>query len=130
MPTKVTKDRSQAKTLAPGEICAIIEACAKNGVALLKFGNLEIQRGPTAQLSENSEAPASLAPPAPLQNIPVAEMTDKQHTEQNEKALLQEEFNTREEQIAELLITDPLAAEKLIALGDLEDADNESGAVE
>lgn len=129
MPTKVTKARSQVKTLAPEEICAIIEACAKNGVATLKFGDLEIQRGPPATRSENPEAPASLAPTA-HSNIPVAEMTDQQHEQQNANNLVSEELATREAQIAELLVTDPVAAEKLILEGELEDADNESGPVE
>lgn len=130
MPTTGTKNRSQSKTLAPEEICAIIDACAKNGVATLKFGDLEIQRGPTAQLSENPEPPGSIAPTAHPLNVPVAEMTEKQHAEQNERALLENENALREEQIAELLITDPLAAEKLIAMGELQDVDDEPGAVE
>ena len=93
--------------LSGDEICKIIEACAKRKVAELEFGALKLKFGPfTAQRTTPAPGPAIPAP--------VPENILQEQTKAQEEALLVEEIKTREEQIAELIITNPLAAEELM----------------
>lgn len=127
MPMTAIKGRSQVKPLAPDQICAIIEACAKHGVTSLKLGDFEMQLGPQTQLGATTPV---VDKPSTASQPPVAEMTAQDHEQQDAKALEQNEIDIREQQIAELLVNDPLAAEKLMMTGELQDADNESGDFE
>lgn len=123
-----TKVGSQQKSLDPDQIARIIEASALHGVTLLKFGDLEIWFGPHVKPGTTPAHPSAEVPnvETPI-HTPVAEMTEKQHDDANAKAIEQNEIDLREQQIAELLITDPEEAEKLIRQGELQDADDESG---
>lgn len=116
------------KALDSTEVCVIIESCAKHGVTSLKWGALEISFTPSGKRPEetlaNEQAGADLAIKA-HQTIPDAEISDKRHAENNKDALELNEIELREEQLAELQITDPLAAEQLIRDGDLEDVNDE-----
>lgn len=110
--------------LAPDQIVGIIKACAEHGVHSIKFGNFEMQIGPKANLGATTVV---VEPPSTPEKSSVAEMTAKQHAEQNAKSIEEIEISMREQQIAELLVTDPLAAERLIESGELHDVDDESG---
>lgn len=109
-------------------ICTIIKACDEHKVSTLKFGDLEISFGPKA---ENQPIQGEVkSPPAPVLTYyqkPEAEISEAQHKLNNEEGLRQAELELREQQIEELLITDPRRAEELLENGDLEDADDESG---
>lgn len=64
------------------------------------------------------------APESPFRLPPAATaLADSNHAEQQREALELEELRTREAQIEELLITDPLRAEEMIREGDLEELD-------
>jgi hypothetical protein len=100
-------------------VCAIIESSAKNGVRLLKLADLHIEFGP---------APFSLGSPYPITPTPAAAVAEPNHERISQEGLEAEELRTREDQIAELLLTDPLAAEEMMRLGELqEDAPKSEG---
>src|SRR5574343_337877 len=100
------------KALSSEDVCRIIEASAKHGVRLLKLADLHIELGPTAP-----------SPYAPLLETPTpaAAVAEPDHERISKEGLAAEELQTREDQIAELILTDPLAAEEMIRLGELED---------
>lgn len=93
------------------EVCKIIEVAAKRGVAELKFGVLELKFGP-----------ALSKPTAPGPTIPAfrSENVLQEQQIEHEKAILSEEIRTREEQVAELMISDPLAAEEMMLQEEVE----------
>lgn len=118
-------DSSQTKSLDSAAVCLIIEACAKYGVTTLKFSNLEFTRAPHGPQDQVSPGPNDTALPL----APVAAMTE---AKPNDKPIPSEpweqtELEFREEQIAELQLTDPLRAEELIERGELTDADELGG---
>lgn len=111
------------KRLDSAEVCVIIEACAKHGVVELKFHDLELKFG--KQTEQGTGLPLN-----PGDNValpPVAVMTEKDHEKNTESVLEEEEISLRENQIAELQIDDPVAAEELIMNGELEDVDDKRG---
>jgi hypothetical protein len=117
------------------QISLILDACARNGVATLKFGNLEVWFGPKAGPPEivipRDFALKGPLPPGAVTNYPAQtpspgdEMPD--HEKQEEQSLRQSELALREEQLEELQITDPLAYERVIQNEGLEDADGANG---
>jgi hypothetical protein len=107
------------KGLASEDICLIIESCSNHGVSTLKFGDFELSFGPKAQA----------LPPGEDGNIdssipPVTEITDDQRTKLAKDALEQDELDLRERQFAELTITDPLAAERMLIDEEVENDSN------
>jgi hypothetical protein len=95
------------KSLTVEDICAILGSCDKNGVAALKFGDLQVEffdKQPETSVAHTS-APEIAAEQSKIHN----------------SALVEEEIRTREQQLEELFLTDPLEAERLLAKGDLED---------
>lgn len=92
------------------DLCKILESCSKMGVAVLKFRDLEV----------SFTSPQSIGPSG--QKLP--EITENVIREQNQSeksSVFEDEMDLREQQIAELLITDPLRAEELMAQGDLKE---------
>lgn len=125
--TRVTKGLGQGKKLDLDHISDIIKACAEHGVSVIKFGDLRIWFGPQANQPAQPLSPAAPVRTAHSNITPVAEMTDMQHDQQTKDALENEELELRQQQIAELMVTDPLKAEELIERGELQDADDEHG---
>lgn len=99
--------------LSGEELCRLIDTCAKKGVVELKYGPLHVSFG----LKQAKATPGPTIPAPSPQYIQVEQ--DKAHAE----AIEHEEIVTREEQIAELLITDPLGAEEMLVRGQLEPED-------
>jgi len=98
------------KKLKTQEICSIIEACALNRVSELKFGELHIYLGPRIK-------------PAQPQAIAEKAILDEQ-TENEKKYLEQSDNEAYENDLAELMIREPHAFEKLISEGNA-DTDGE-----
>lgn len=113
--------KSGKASLTVDEVCRILDASARTGVSLLKLGDLHVEFG--RKEPEPSRVPSPLRPDA----IPAAEMAVLQLKEQNRSTEL-DELQLREDQIAELLLTDPLAAEEMIRNGDLEETNAGSDA--
>jgi hypothetical protein len=112
-----TDEGKQKNPLTAGEICSIIKACAEARVATLKFGDLCVEFGATPALNQEIRVETTLpaiptlatAPPA----TPAAEMAAVHATIEKEQ-LTQDEFNTRREQLDQMLIENPLLAEELM----------------
>lgn len=114
------------------EVCAILEACAKAQVRELKFGALYVNRGPQSPV-ESESVPAALGAPAPVQlptPIPVAAMTEAQHTQQSAAAIEQAELEAKEERLALLAIEDPVEYERQVMAGELEENGPNAGSVD
>lgn len=105
-------------------ICSIIEKCDEHGVALLKYGNLEIWTGTKATMPP-TPYPVG-APTTPGTKIDT-EMSATKHAEDDARALRDNEAFLREQQLEELKITNPLAYEQMVRDEELADADNEPG---
>lgn len=106
------------------EIIAILEASRKNRVHLLKLMDFEAEFFPVAgvQIAGSGKLTGHKAQPAD-------EMAEPNHQKQSEESLELDELQAREDQIADLLLTDPLLAEQLIQQGELaEDVNGSIGA--
>lgn len=124
------------KSLMPGmkpmaldgkEIPGIIESCAKNGVELLRFGGLELKLRPMT-LKITPEGTLLVPEPTNSEHLsPSPEIIVQEQQKEEVKAIEQDELALREEQIAELLITDPLRAEEMMEEGLLEKDVDERG---
>lgn len=91
------------------EVCRILEVSARSGVRLLKLADLHVEFG---------EVPEPVSPGA---LAPAPDGAEPNHERISKEGLEAEELRTREDQIAELVLTDPLAAEEMIRLGELDD---------
>lgn len=89
----------------------MIKACCDSGVGKLFFRGLSVtfQGYRPAWVNENSHV-----------NSPTADRIDTETTEQ-------ESFAAKEQQVAELMLTDPGEYERLIEAGELEDGGRNSG---
>lgn len=94
------------------DVCKIIRTCAESGVLHFKLGPLEFSRvhAGTPPLAPGPTMPGTTPPEHILQ--------EQTKAEKDELAL--EEIRTREEQLVELQITDPLRFEELLERGELE----------
>lgn len=95
--------------LKSDELEDILKLCSRYKVKALKCGNLELSWDEHVVYDFSQGTP-----------VPKAEILAEQSSEEN-KSLLQTEAELREEQIANMLIEDPSAAEALIAEGELVD---------
>lgn len=97
------------------EIAAILKSCRENGVAQLKVGNFS-----ASFLPPEPKAPeaATLTPEQQAE----AERLEREALEENEKRL-------REDQLANLRLSDPEAYEELVNRGELIDAGKESDRI-
>lgn len=121
-----------SSSLSSVEICNIIKACSECGVATLTFQDLSISFHSKLPLAPNGEIKTEGGqqnPPLPVPVKPNSEVkiSESQHEEINKATLEEEERALREEQIAELHITNPLAAEEMIMNEELEYDDGEHG---
>lgn len=96
-------------TMASEDICRIIDLCGKSGVSVLKYGPLEISFGshPTARTTPYPEIENS------------AEKALLIHTD----TISKEEVETKDDLLSRLQVEDPVALERLIMSGDIEDAE-------
>lgn len=88
------------------ELEAILKLCARYQVKTLKCPNLELSWDEHVVINDTP--------------VPKAEILAEQSNEEK-RALLQSELETRQNQIADMLIEDPSQAEELIAEGELVD---------
>lgn len=100
--------------LRPEGVCLILEAGAKFGVRELSYAGLSVKFGISA---ERDEIPP---PPNGAASLPL-DLTDEQHHALERTELETDELLTREDQLAELLVTDPLKYEEMLQNGDLTD---------
>lgn len=101
------------------EVCKIIATCRRAGVSSLKLGVLEVVFGaqsapPLPVLAQVSKSGAA---PTPAAEVPEETIRAQHQVEQD--SIEEQGIQTREEQIAELIITDPLKAEEMMMDGDL-----------
>ena len=100
----------KSKSLSGEEIVKIIDACAKRKVVKLKLGDLELDFQPRP-----TQSPAmGPATPAPSPQV-LAEQIQEQ-----ERSILKDETDVKEEQLAELQLTNPAEYERLILAGQIE----------
>jgi hypothetical protein len=97
-----------ANPLSGQELCAIIEACGKAGVRIVKLPGIYLVLGP------RPASPASLA---------VAREAGPDHRAQNNEALALDELAVKEERMRMLMIEDPLEYERLLKDGELDESD-------
>lgn len=106
-------------SLNSADVCAIIKACGEAGVTKLKFDGLDLSLGKPP--SEPRPQDQSTDPTGPASTpIPVATLTESEHTKLSKEALEEAELIMRESQIEELKITDPAKYEELMVNGELE----------
>lgn len=98
--------------LSTDDVCRIIEACAKSGVSECQFSTLTVR----------FDRP--VAPPAEQQLVTAPVQISAEQIQAAMRSLEAEEIKHREDQIAELQLTDPAAAERLIVDGELEEDDD------
>ncbi len=99
------------------DLKAIVKICVKNRVRSLKWQDFILDFG-CGPAEENNPAP----PPLPSQRKkPVKAITGEEQTAQTKLGLLEDELVLREQQIADLQLTNPLAAEEMIVNGELDD---------
>jgi hypothetical protein len=107
----------QKKALDTDGICSIIEACSRAGVAELKFGSLHVSFLPKLEQAQRVVWESASAP-----SSSDAAHSDAIQKTNDEERLMFDEKALREQQLDEMMITDPLAYEELIASGELEDS--------
>lgn len=103
------------KQLTSDEVCRIIETCNVNGVGELTFSGLTLKMGRPTQTAP--------APGPDLVDTVTQEQIQMIQKEISAEDLLAEEIDTRQEQLAQMLLEDPAEAERLILTGELEDDD-------
>lgn len=100
------------------DLCKILESCAKSGVTVLKFGQLEVSFLPHPTIPGD----AAPTPAAVVTGKPTQTQIKAENLSIEEQALA-----LREMQIAELRFTDPLLAEELMEDGELVAGDSTDG---
>jgi hypothetical protein len=121
-------EESTKTTLSPRDLCSILKACGDARVTLLQLGDLHVEFA----------GPASPAPVVEIRTDTLDSKSLRKFMNQAsqpisppglaetqariaEEALVDDELALREQQIAELHLTNPLLAEQLITQGELED---------
>lgn len=89
-------------------MCHILEACATIKVAKLQFGELIVEFG--ASIEKNQQIHSAL--------------TQVEHEKQNEAQVQELAAELRQQEIEELMITDPERYEELLQKGELRDANS------
>jgi hypothetical protein len=112
------------KSLLSGtEICLIMEAGSKAGVAELKFRDLHVTFGRPAEQVVGMSVPYPFVQ-RPSVQPEVADLTSEQHAKQTKDAIEMDEITLREERLAKLLIEDPAEYERQLSDGELSDDRN------
>lgn len=125
----MTSTGNSKRSLSSADVCSIIEASAKAGVTELLFRDLHVRfgmppenqiTGPILDLTRLS-MPGYPVVQQDRAEATVGPLTDKQHEQMGKDSLLQEELRTREDELARLLVEDPVKYEELLRDGDLTD---------
>lgn len=117
---------TKKNSLSPEGISLIITSCEQAGVRVLKYAGLYIEfdkpvRTPrSTQVSEVSPTPDPVEA-SPITNPTVAEITDIQKREA-ERNILIDEISLKEDQLADMWIEEPYAAEQLEINSQLEES--------
>jgi len=101
--------KSSKNFISVDEVCKIIDTCRKRGVSKLEFGPLVLHFGAL----EHSSAPEQVI------SVKSKEKLQKEMVNAEKDAVTADEVALREEQMAELWITDPLRAEEMLSAGEL-----------
>jgi hypothetical protein len=115
---KAKNEPTVKRDLSAQDICALIKACGEYGVAQLKLGDLELAF--TSQ-TERSWLHQARHAPTLHSHLPEAAISEAHPNEQNEHSLEQAELALKNDQLAELLLTDPAAYEEAVLREDLVD---------
>lgn len=102
-------------------VCKILEACAKNCVASVKMPGFEASFMPHPPFAYATQGAGPTIPPLP------AEETIRAQEKAEAASLESQELAAKEDRIAELLLTDPLAAEELLMEGALTPDEDANG---
>ena len=100
--------------LTAAEVCSIVKVCGEAKVAELQFGPLIVRFG--------TQAPEKCEKVGPSTAV-AAEIAETQN-KIAKQSLVDAEIETREDQLAELWITNPTLAEELVLKGELEESFN------
>lgn len=92
-------------SLTAEQVIEIIKVSADKGATSLKLGDLHIA--------------FEVKPKESKQNQSEIVLSQAEHDAQTQNAVVQAELDTKEDQIDNMLIEDPARAERLIAMGDL-----------
>lgn len=95
------------------ELCALIKACGESGVTELSFGTLRVQFTPVTMREQSQPVDYQTEGALPINPV-VSESDEKE-------AIADSELRLREEQLAKMLLEDPVQFEKLLAAGELEE---------
>jgi hypothetical protein len=104
------------KGLTPGDVCAIIKACGESQVRVLKFAGLHLEFEPKG----SAEQAISVVPAERTPEPPAEAPAETQLQAEAERSLVQDELAYREDEIAQMLIENPMRAEQLLTDGGLE----------
>jgi hypothetical protein len=115
------KDIEGAPFLKAEEVCKILEACALYGASVIRFHGLEVE---FVQLQELLPI---VSGPAPTMPEEVREETIRRQKQAEIASHEEQELQVREDQIAELLLSDPLRAEELMMQGELVSTGEDNG---
>jgi hypothetical protein len=100
--------------LSTEQVCLILEASAKSGVAELKFGGLHVK---FATKADAAQGHAQLD----AETAPVKVLTEDQHTKQTADVIEHDQIRLREEELANALVEDPMRFENMLRSGELND---------
>lgn len=93
--------------LTVDDVCRILKASEESGVTKLKFRELVLERQIViAKLTQDPTHTENAIPP-------------ETHKKQNDDALLVDELRVKQDQLQELVFTDPFELERMIADGEL-----------
>ena len=102
------------------DICNILDACFRNGVTRLTFGGLNVSFVTLPKMEHESVSAETIAEEV-LGNTIQAQQQAENLSHEEQGILL------REDQIAELLISDPAKAEEMMMYGELEPEGEDDG---
>ena len=119
MATKPKSSSGKKTAFTAQEISEIIRECKQQGVSKLTVGDLHLVFEPQARTMIVPEVSVETKPPE-------AAISEQDQSKQAVEATEQEELEFRDRQIDEMLIENPLEAERLIAEGELVIDESES----
>lgn len=109
--------------MTPKDIIRIMKICKSHNVSRFKHGDLEIDFAA-------HRSGKKVVREKPEERVATPPMVIKAQEEIAKKALLQEDFDRREMELDELLLSDPAEYERLVMAGELDDRnrDQEAGS--
>ena len=110
-----TKNSRNGMIFTAEELCSIIRVCSEAGVTEMELGDMRLAFGKSPKPTEKIEIPL----PTVTIPEPVTTLTESQHTQLTEESMLHTELGFKEQEVDELLLTDPLAAEEMMIKGEL-----------